>query len=79
MKHSIQKRVAATAQKIHRTADPTQTQKIIPTLQIAQKMVAQAVTIYNNERRHCSLQMNTPAFAHKHQKHEYKSYKKLVA
>jgi transposase InsO family protein len=53
--------------------------RIIPTLEIAHKMAGQAITIYNNERRHCSLQMQTPAFAHKHQKHEYKSYKKLVA
>jgi len=53
--------------------------KIIPTIEVAQKMVAQAITIYNNERRHCSLQMKTPAFAHSYQKHEYKSYKKLVA
>jgi transposase InsO family protein len=30
--------------------------KIIPTIEVAQKMVAQAATIYNNERRHCSLQ-----------------------
>jgi transposase InsO family protein len=53
--------------------------KIIPTIEVAQKMVAQAVTIYNNERRHCSLQMQTPAFAHRYQKHDYKFYKKLVA
>jgi len=53
--------------------------KIIPTIEVAQKMVVEAVTIYNNERRHCSLQMNTPAFAHKHQKHQYKFYKKAVA
>ena len=53
--------------------------RIIPTIEVAQKMVAQAVTIYNNERRHCSLQMETPAFAHSHQKHKYKFYKKLIA
>jgi putative transposase len=53
--------------------------KIIPTKEVAQKMVAQAVTIYNNERRHCSLQMKTPAFAHRYQKHDYKLYKKLIA
>jgi transposase InsO family protein len=53
--------------------------KIIPTKEVAQKMVAQAVTIYNNERRHCSLQMKTPAFAHRYQKHDYKFYKKLIA
>jgi len=53
--------------------------KIIPTIEVAQKMARQAITIYNNERRHCSLQMKTPAFAHSYQKHDYKSYKKLVA
>jgi transposase InsO family protein len=53
--------------------------KIIPTIEVAQKMVAQAINIYNNERRHCSLQMKTPAFAHRHQRHDYKFYKKLVA
>jgi transposase InsO family protein len=53
--------------------------KIIPTIEVAQKMVAQAATIYNNERKHCSLRMQTPAFAHRYQKHDYKFYKKLVA
>jgi putative transposase len=50
--------------------------KTIPNLDIATKMVKQAVDIYNNERRHCSLEMQTPNFAHKNQKHQYKSYKK---
>ena len=39
-------------------------------------MVKQAVEIYNNERLHLSLDMQTPEFAHVNQKHEYKSYKK---
>ena len=39
-------------------------------------MVKQAIEIYNNERRHCSLNMKTPAYAHKHEEHKYKSYKK---
>lgn len=50
--------------------------KTIPSLDIANKMLKEAVEIYNNERRHCSLEMMTPAFAHTHQKHIYKSYKK---
>ena len=50
--------------------------KTIPSLEIANKMLKEAVTIYNNERRHCSLEMNTPNFAHSNQKHHYKSYKK---
>ncbi len=49
--------------------------KTIPTLEIANKMLKQAVDIYNNKRRHRSLQMATPAFAHTNQKHHYKSYK----
>jgi transposase InsO family protein len=50
--------------------------KTIPTLDIANKMLKQAVKVYNNERRHRSLQMQTPGFAHTHQKHTYKSYRK---
>ncbi|MDQ6843069.1 MAG: IS3 family transposase [Bacteroidota bacterium] len=50
--------------------------KTIPSLDIANKMLKEAVAIYNNERRHCSLQMQTPNFAHTHQQHQYKEYKK---
>lgn len=50
--------------------------KTIPCIEVANKMLKQAVEIYNNERRHCSLEMQTPAFAHTHQLHKYKSYKK---
>jgi transposase InsO family protein len=50
--------------------------KTIPNLDIATKMVCQAVDIYNQERRHSSLQMQTPNFAHNTQIHQYKSYKK---
>lgn len=50
--------------------------KTIPSLQIANKMLQQAVDIYNNERRHRSLEMMTPTLAHKLQKHDYISYKK---
>ena len=49
--------------------------KIIPALEVAQKMLKVSVDIYNNERRHRSLQMQTPEFAHKNQEHKYKSYK----
>lgn len=48
----------------------------IPNLEIATKMVKQAVDIYNNQRIHYSLDMNRPAFAHINQTHKYKSYKK---
>jgi putative transposase len=50
--------------------------KTIPSIDIANKMLKQAVEIYNNERRHCSLEMQTPDFAHSNQKHQYKEYKK---
>ncbi len=53
--------------------------KIIPTIEVAQKIAAQAVAVYNNERRHRSLNMQTPEFAHSHQQHNYKSYKKQAA
>jgi putative transposase len=51
--------------------------KTIPNLKTAQKMVKQAIEIYNNQRRHYSLNMKTPEFAHKNQQHKYKSYKKV--
>lgn len=50
--------------------------KTIPNLKTALKMVKQAVEIYNNHRRHYSLNMKTPEFAHQNQLHKYKSYKK---
>ncbi len=50
--------------------------KTIPSITVANKMLKEAVDIYNNERRHCSLEMQTPGFAHSHQTHQYKSYKK---
>lgn len=51
--------------------------KTIPSLDIANKMLKESVDVYNNERRHCSLKMTTPTFAHTNQTHTYKSYKKL--
>ena len=50
--------------------------KTIPSLDVANKMLKEAVEVYNNERRHCSLQMKTPNFAHTNQRHQYKSYRK---
>jgi len=50
--------------------------KTIPNLKTAQKMVKHAVDIYNKQRRHYSLEMKTPEFAHLNQIHKYKSYKK---
>jgi transposase InsO family protein len=50
--------------------------RTLPTLEIAGKLLDQAVQIYNNERRHRSLEMQTPAFAHSHQTHTYRSYRR---
>ncbi len=50
--------------------------KTIPSLDVANKMLKEAVEVYNNERRHCSIQMKTPNFAHTNQNHLYKSYRK---
>ena len=48
--------------------------KTLPNLVTAQKMVKQAIGIYNSERRHYSLEMQTPDFAHQNQQHIYKKY-----
>lgn len=48
--------------------------KTLPNLVLAQKMIKQVIVIYNNERRHYSLDMKTPEFAHKNQMHKYKFY-----
>ena len=53
--------------------------KTIPTLEFASKMIHQAVAIYNNERRHRSIQMQTPSTAHTNQTHTYLFYKKKTA
>jgi hypothetical protein len=48
-----------------------------PNLKTAEKMIKQAIEIYNNNnRRHCSLGMKTPMYAHRHEVHKYNSYKK---
>lgn len=48
--------------------------RTLPNLLVAKKMLKQAVNIYNKKRRHYSLEMKTPEFAHKNQTHKYKSY-----
>lgn len=50
--------------------------KTIPDLETAKKMIKQSVEIYNNKRRHRSLKMQTPNFAHINQQHQYVSYKR---
>ena len=52
----------------------------IKNIQIATKMVAQAVKIYNNERLHWSLDLKTPQKVHQqYDKQPYKSYAKNLA
>ncbi len=53
--------------------------RTIPSLEIASKMLHQAVSVYNNERRRRSIEMQTPGYAHTHQTHTYRSYKKQAA
>lgn len=48
--------------------------KTLPNLVIAQKMLNEAVKLYNEKRRHYSLDMKTPEFAHKNNEHKYKFY-----
>jgi transposase InsO family protein len=52
----------------------------IKNIKIAQKMVAQAVKTYNNERLHWSLDLKTPQTVHRqYNKQIYKSYAKKAA
>lgn len=54
--------------------------KTLPTLEIAKKMMKQAVEIYNNKRLHWSLDLQTPQTVHTHySKQKYKSYAKQAA
>lgn len=54
--------------------------KTIATLAIAQKMMAQSVEIYNNERLHWSLDLQTPQAVHTlYNQQKYKSYEKTAA
>jgi putative transposase len=48
--------------------------KTLPNLDTANKMLKQAVKVYNSQRRHYSLEMKAPDFAHTNQQHEYKFY-----
>ncbi|SFS76517.1 integrase core domain-containing protein, partial [Lutibacter maritimus] len=54
--------------------------KTIKSISIAQKMIKQAVQIYNNERLHWSLDLNTPQNVHQnYNQQKYKSYAKKSA
>jgi putative transposase len=49
----------------------------LPSIEVARKMIAEAIDIYNNERLHMSLDYDTPAVAHQqYNKHKIKSYAK---
>ena len=52
--------------------------KTLPTIEVARKMVKQAVEIYNTERLHWSLNFNTPHQVHQqYDQQKYKVYKAL--
>ena len=54
--------------------------KTLPNLEVARKMVSQAVEIYNNERLHWSLDLKTPEYVHQHyNQQQYKSYRSTAA
>jgi transposase InsO family protein len=48
--------------------------KTIPNLRTAKQMIAEAVHLYNNKRRHRSLGMITPSEAHNLNNHPYQFY-----
>ena len=49
--------------------------KTLPNIEVARKMMKQAVKIYNNERLHWSLDLKTPEQVHRqYNQHTYKSY-----
>ena len=51
--------------------------KKLLSMEVAQKIIVQAIQIYNHERRHKSLNMKTPPQAHKENNHLHKFYKKI--
>ena len=54
--------------------------KTLPSVEVARKIVKQAVEIYNNIRLHWSLDLKTPQYVHKqYNKQKYKSYAKMAA
>ena len=46
------------------------------TIQLSNKLVEEAVRLYNGKRLHRSVEMQTPNEAHKTQKHQYATYRK---
>lgn len=53
--------------------------RVLPSIDVARKIVKQAVEIYNNERLHWSLDLKTPQYVHeKYNKQKYKSYARMA-
>lgn len=53
--------------------------KVLPSVEVARKIMKQAVELYNNERLHWSLDLKTPQHVHKqYNKQKYKSYKRMA-
>lgn len=53
--------------------------KVLPSVEVARKIMKQAVELYNTERLHWSLDLKTPQYVHRqYNKQKYKSYKKMV-
>jgi len=67
----------AIAERINRTLKYEYGLKeVLPDFKTAEKMVKQAVEIYNNQRLHFSLNLQTPAKVHLKENVKYKSYKR---
>lgn len=53
--------------------------KVLPSVEVARKIMKQAVELYNTERLHWSLELKTPQYVHQqYNKQKYKSYAKKV-
>ena len=54
--------------------------KTLPNLEVARKVVSQAVEIYNNERLHWSLDLKTPEYVHQqYDQQPYNTYRSAAA
>lgn len=54
--------------------------RTLASVDLARKMIKEAIEVYNHERKHWSLGLSTPEQAHRQfDQHEYKSYKKPAA
>lgn len=54
--------------------------KVLPSVEVARKIMKQAVELYNTERLHWSLDLKTPQYVHRqYNKQKYKSYQRMAA